>query len=327
MKSQFKTRLSYLAKKISYLFVAATIVFLLLEICYRFQVIDFYEEGLQSLNKTEIKNSRPTTLVFGDSFTAHFKGYLKTVRAEFPEQNFVNAAISGTGIRQHLLLAKNRIRKHKPEHIIYQFYIGNDFTDINHPINFTTNSIARNVYWAVSDQLLVVPYLNSRLAVFKTGNTDSTSLKSDAFNESNYNQRVKTYFKADPSHLEKTVRLTGNQKQVYRKWASYFQQFLQEVPEGVSVTFLLIPHCAQVSSIYQKNMELIGAKFQNPIQTVEFPLVEQIRKDFPQLRIINPLLDFQKAEKNGQQLFFSNDPHLTEVGQVVLGNHLTKQLK
>lgn len=325
MKSLLKQLLSSLIQKLGYLLTLGTIVICLLEVCYRYQVVDFYKGWLEGLNQSQLNSSKPTILVFGDSFTGHFKSYVKSLREEFPEQNIINTAISGTGIRQHNLIVKNRIEAYPPQHVIYQFYVGNDFTDIKHPINFKTNSIARNTYWFLANHLISIPYLNSRLALFNKTNADSIALQNNAFSPLAYNKRVKTNFKAEPSHLENTILLKGDQKQIYQKWKSYFQKFLSEIPEGVPVTFVLIPHCAQVNAQYQNQMRLIGASFQNPLQDVEYPLIQQIRKDFPQLIIINPLPYFQQVEKNGTQVFYNNDPHLTLESQALLGKYLTSQ--
>ena len=297
-----------------------------MEICYRYQVIDFYKHRTNALNTEKLNNANPTTLIFGDSFTGHQNSYVKTIRAEFPNHNFINTGISGTGIRQQNLIVQNRIKEYKPQRVIYQFYVGNDFTDILHPVNFKVNSFARNAYWFISDQFIFLQYANSWLAPFKSKTNNSANLKSNSFSPLSYNERVKKYFKADPYHLENTVNLEKNQLEIYKKWKIYFEIFLENIPNNIEVHFLIIPHCAQVSETYQDNISLIGASIKSPIQDVNYPLIKKIKKDFPNLIILNPLSYFQKADSEGKFLYFPNDPHLTKEGQIILGNYIVEQL-
>jgi hypothetical protein len=103
----------------------------LLEIAYRYQIIDFYKLELQALNPDlEKEYTNGNVLIFGDSFSGFPNGYVEQLRQEYSETNFINCAIAGTGIRQHALFFDSRIKRFKPNQILYQFYVGNDLLDI-----------------------------------------------------------------------------------------------------------------------------------------------------------------------------------------------------
>ncbi len=295
---------------------------MLLEGCYRFQVIDFYKNELNLLNTLPEDNKNKVTLIFGDSFTAHPKSYIQKLRDYYPDQQFINTAIPGTGIYQHSVIANKRINDFKPDHILYQFYVGNDFTDVSHPVNYSTNSILRNIYWVVSDQLIFIQYLNSKLAKFNWNHQKVTLFRSKEFNREIYNNRVKIYFKASPSHLGNTIQLKGDQKEIYQKWKLHFNNFLSTVPKDTKVSFLIIPQCAQVSKGYQERMELIGAQFNQSMQSINYPLIQQIKIDFPEMEIINPLGYLKTLDAMGKRIYYENDPHFTLPAQELLGNYL-----
>src|SRR5690606_32098707 len=106
-------------------------------------------------------------LIFGDSFTAHPDSYVKYLNSGYTS---INCAIPGTGIRQHALIFSKRIDEYKPKAIIYQFYVGNDLLDLYHPINFSELSFLRNLYWKISEHMLILQYINYKLAFLNPKN-------------------------------------------------------------------------------------------------------------------------------------------------------------
>lgn len=319
MAAMRKCCLKYL-KRIFYLFFLGITTLLLLEFCFRFQMIEFYKTELDGLNPlSEIVSEKENILVFGDSFSAHPSSYVQFLRDKIPEFNFINAAIPGTGIKEHKLIVQKRIQQFKPKHIIYQFYVGNDLADISHPVNFKTLSAFRNFYWLLSERILVLQYINYRLASLKPNRQSLQEIQKDDFSVNSYNKRVYTYIKGDPEFLSNTITLQGNELTVFRKWKKVFSDFLACIPDSVGLTIIVIPDGVQVNEVYLERMRLLGAEFLDGINKVNYPLVTEIQKEFPELLLINPLEEFQNEEKNGNQLFYNNDPHMTLYGHKLLG--------
>ena len=81
--------------------IMAFLSLLLLELVYRYQWIDFYATEYHFLNPDlNLEDERPRVLVMGDSFTASDSNYVDQLRSEFPEMQFVNSAVPGTGAVQ-----------------------------------------------------------------------------------------------------------------------------------------------------------------------------------------------------------------------------------
>lgn len=322
-----KWSLDKFVKRLFHLVFLGISTLLLLELCFRFQVIEFYKAELDGLNlSSEIVSEKENILVFGDSFSAHPNSYVQFLGDNIPEFNFINAAIPGTGIKEHKLIVQKRIRQFKPRHIIYQFYVGNDLADISHPVNFKTLSVFRNFYWLLSERILVLQYINFRLASLKPNKQSLEEIQKDDFSVLSYNKRVCTYIKGHPGFLSNTITLQGNERSVFRQWKSDFSDFLDCISDSVGLTIIVIPDGVQVSELYLKRMRLLGAEFSGGINEVNYPLVTEMEKEFPDLQIINPLEEFQNDEKNGKQLFYNNDPHLTLYGQKLLGKIMLDQL-
>ena len=72
-----------LVKKFLYLLYLVVIVVILMEVAYRFQIIDFYRAELNALNpqrNTAKTTGKKTVLVFGDSFTVQTNSWLNQLR-------------------------------------------------------------------------------------------------------------------------------------------------------------------------------------------------------------------------------------------------------
>jgi len=235
------TLIKYL-KKMAYLVFLFFVCLVLLEICFRHQFVDFYQSELSGLNTEEELNSKGNNvLVFGDSFSAHPDSYVKKLREELPAVNLINTAIPGTGINQHELLFKKRIKKYQPKAIIYQFYVGNDFTDINHPINFEKLSFLRNVFWKASERFLILQYINHRLAFLNKSNQPIEKLHEAGFSKEKYNNRVKTYYRADNTGLENTILLSDQKsKNNYDKWRTKLVELNRLTGDSIPVVLLIV---------------------------------------------------------------------------------------
>lgn len=321
-----KTFLAKYLKKFAYFIFLCFVCLTLLEVCFRFQLIDFYQAELKGLNKEEQLSSKGDhILVFGDSFSAHPDSYVKHLREKLPQFNFINSAIPGTGVKQHELIFKKRIDRFQPKAIIYQFYVGNDFTDIEHPINFKELSFLRNVFWMVSEQFLVLQYINHRLAFLNTNNQPIKKLQETEFSEMLYNQRVKTYYQADSAALNNTILLKGEpSNKIYGIWKKKIDKMKELTGDSIPVFLLIVPHNAQLSESHLERNRKLRATISPAILNPTFPLVEQMKKDFNTWKIINPLAVFQSLKE--QDLYYQNDPHLTVFGQEQLGGIVLEKL-
>ena len=157
----------YIPKSIrilSYFLYVLLFVVLVLEIVYRFQIIDFYKAEFRAFNpEVKSRKQNKSILVFGDSFTAQSGSWLYQLRENLPHYKIVNSVITGTSIDEASYIAPGRIRAVNPDILIYQLYVGNDLLGITHRLNWKAWSIGRNVYWLLSDRLRILSYVNYRM--------------------------------------------------------------------------------------------------------------------------------------------------------------------
>ena len=300
-------------------FLIVTVI-ILLELSYRYQVIDFYNRSFLYLNKNEdTKNAEPDVLIIGDSFSAQPNGYIDQLREAYPDLKIINSAVPGTGVRQHQLILEKRLRRYTPKKVLYQVYVGNDLTDVTHPINFKSNGILRNVYWAMSDRLLVVPFINARLGRFKSPDPVDHTLHSQEFGVAKYTARCKFYLRADHQIINNSVQVKGDMKVVYDEWIERFQKFKETLPQSTELAVLIIPHCSQVNSTYQRRFEMLGAKFEEDFQKDNYPFIVNFKNALPAVAVINPMKELREVDEP----YFVNDPHLSPIGQRKLYSAVT----
>ena len=312
-------------RRISYILFLLAAVCLLLELAYRSQIIDFYSRELNALNPN-LNSKKENVLIFGDSFSADPNSYVHQLRKNFPSYNFINCALPGSGIKQHRLFFTARVERFQPKIILYQFYVGNDFLDIRHAINWNSLPFWRNAYWWISERLQIIQYFNFKMAFLNVPNNNSRNLKEKRFSPSLYNKRTAIYLKGNPAYLENTIGLREEQGNNYAFWKNEMSSLLADLNEDVSVFFIPIPHHAQLSRKNEQKMRIMNAELNLPVQEVNYKLLKQIKQDLPSLKVINPLENFQLAEKRGLQLYFENDPHLTIKGQRLLAELIAERL-
>lgn len=314
-------------KRLSYFIFIILFCLFALELCFRYQIIDFYQLELEGLNtEKELVSEKNNILIFGDSFTAHPDSYVKHLRNNLANYNFINSAIPGTGIKQHELIFNSRIKKYQPKAVIYQFYVGNDFSDIKHPINYKELSLLRNLFWKISESFLVLQYINHRFAFLNSNNQPIKKLQEKAFSEDLYNHRVKTYYKGNKSMLNNTILLSDNNvKSIYKKWKEKLFTLKEIVGDSIPTYLLIIPHNAQVNKIYLEQNINLGAEVSTEILNATPPLFYQIKNDFNKWQVINPLPQLQK-NNNSDKLYYQNDPHFTAYGQKELAKIILKEL-
>ncbi len=303
-------------KVVIYFTFLVTSCFCLLEVVYRYQLIDFYKAELEALNPN-LNDDYPNgnVLVFGDSFSGFSIGYVEQLRKEYPNTNFINCAISGTGIKQHELFIEQRIKEFKPRKVLYQFYVGNDLLDITRDIKIEHTGFLKASYYFISEHLLILKHLNYKLAGLKS----KPKKAKGSIEFLTYNSRVKKQFIANPKYLDETINNKGSQAQKLNSWIKSFNQLDFSSTKGVNI--LVLPHCAQVNSKYSDKMKGLGAVLGNYIVQIEYPLIERMKGGLKGATILNPLSYLQEKEKE-QNLYFFNDPHLNENGQASLAQYL-----
>ena len=308
---------------------------LLFEVLYRNSVIDFYKAETSHLN-TESDLAKPSVdfLVFGDSFsaTAASINYVDKLRENNPNVSIVNVSVPGIGIRQVNTFAKAKIKNHPRKAILYQIYVGNDLTDVNHLWSWEKFSIARNLYWEASDYFLSLSYLNHKATVFSPRlNSRTETMATDVFKPEYYDQRTKRFVNFDAGYFNNTLMLKAPFMERYDAWLSYMKTFLEIIPDDVPVYLVWIPHCSQVNSYYMSNLNSLGATFEDEvtIQETEYPFFAQAKKDlkaFTNVVQLNPLETFQMNDTPSKRLYFANDPHINNNGNVVLRDFLESEI-
>ena len=80
------------------------------------------------------------------------------------------------------------------------------------------------------------------------------------------------------------------------------------------------------------NLNSLGATFDDKaaIQQKEYPFFAQAKKDlkaFTNVTQLNPLEVFQANDSVDNRLYFANDPHINDNGNVVLSDFLQTEIK
>jgi hypothetical protein len=315
--------------------ITTVLSFFLFEVLYRNSIIDFYKAETSHLNsEADIANTSVDFLVFGDSFSATAKeiNYIDKLRANNPNASFMNVSVPGIGIRQVNTFASSKIKKHNPKAIIYQIYVGNDLTDVDHLWSWEKFSITRNLYWAVSDYFLSLSYLNHKASVFSPRvNSRTETMSTDVFNTDYYDERTKRFLNFDASYFNNTLMLKTPFASRYDAWLEEMKTFIETIPKDVPVYLVWIPHCSQVNSYYMDNLNRLGATFEDEIaiQQADYPFFGQATKDLKahtNVIQVNPLSVFQVNDTNDHRLYFANDPHINDNGNVVLSDFLQSEI-
>lgn len=320
--------LKALGKWILVLTVSTVMALFMLEIIYRYQWFDFYKTELEGLNPAKELSGKKNILIGGDSFTASSDSWVNEIRKSFPEYAVINSAVPGTGIIQASYILPDRIEKYQPEIFIYQIYAGNDLLDISHPVHSDSISFARKSYWWLSDRLHSLAYINYKLGgavqqpVMKT-----EAALADSFSVARYTNREKLQFKAEPALIENSLYLKNGRADDMDLLCERLQDIISKLPKDCKVYFVLVPHAAQTSPVYFRQMKLLGASLRNEIYSeTNFPFTEKLKTNFPDAKIIDPLTAFREAEAKGNALFYPNDPHLNAKGQAILGEWVVENL-
>lgn len=308
------------------------LLLVVMEVVYRNQWVDTYKGALEGLNGAETLNKAGrTVLVMGDSFSAGAEGWVDELRERMPEFRIVNAAVAGTGVVQASILAPRRFETFKPDILVYQIYAGNDLVDYRYPIAWSRVGVMRNLYWWVAHRFRSVAWLNAVLG--QSGGPSPAELRpvyESAFAVERYSGREKLLLEADPGLIEHQCMLSGGREKDMEGYLRRLGEVLTLCEEYGTVPYLLVlPHCAQVSEVYEKNMVAMGAEFSSAwSREVDYPFLSMIA-GYTQGRaqVLNPLPMLQAEEEVGKRLFYPNDPHLNAEGQRLLGEWIWNMLR
>jgi len=287
-------------KTIGYFIFLAITVLLLLELSYRFYAIDFYKGHLMGLNdsKTLSTTDQASILVIGDSFTADRSSYVSHLRDSLRNYRIINSGIPGTSLPQHRLMISSRMKRFRPDVLLYQIYVGNDLLEFHHPTESDGISSIRKCYWWLSDRFLVLSYINARLpqlrqAIYHDLPVDIDSKKQEIFSVQQYSHRAKMQFNAEPFLLENCVQLKRNRQKDMIKYTKQLKKMLSHHAKNCKVIILVMPHCSQINQRYATNMELIGAQFSEitAMNAINYPFINYLKVHFANqdIQVLNTL--------------------------------------
>jgi hypothetical protein len=324
-----------------YIIFLFIVVLVLLNFIYTAGYIDFYKPELKFLNSKDDlskQNNKDTILVMGDSFTAANDNYPNILRNIFPNYRIINSGVSGTGIIQAEIIGIGRVPQFKPKIFIYQIYIGNDLFDITYPVNWEKISFGRNLYWFIANRLPLASYMNYRLGQIMASTTGSyikyspskyLDKEGNEFSIKNYTKRDVIYNIADEKLINDTILLEGKRKIDFNILVAKLNKLLSYLPPGCTKFIVVVPHMSQLNKLYLNRAIQLGANFSEPnkILETEYPFIRQLREKFPDVVIINPLIPFRNAVRDGIEVYYINDAHLTVNGQNILAEIIASYLK
>jgi hypothetical protein len=311
----------------------------ILEIAFRYQWIDFYAAELKGLTPAASLSAPPEKsriLLLGDSFSAQPYSYVVTLRDSLPELDIINAAVPGSGILEASIIAADKIKRFPPDVLVYQVYVGNDLWDIRKSWSSPHISLLRKFYWRLSDYSLSLRYLNYRLGQFRSvigKSVEIQELKHDMpFSASLYSKREQMLMQAEPTLIHDSIRASGKRGKDLAIWFKKMDQLLSNLsPRTQKVVLLILPHCVQVNDFYRRNLESLGGMPLGPeIQELEYPFLELVQEHYanqPQVSVYSPLSIFQQSDSTGHRFYYENDPHLNDLGHLILGQALVEYLK
>jgi len=327
------------------------------EVIYRLQLIDTYAAEIRSFNTREDltgPSSGSTILLMGDSFTAGIDAYPAIMRRALAGVRVINAGISGTGIVEARLTARNRFAKFEPNVLVYQVYVGNDLFNITYPVNWLDISPVRNMYWMVAQRLRPLAFLNYRAGqwlnsargfstrqgeeIGEASGERSTrdeepgeasgerSTLDEEFSIARYTVRDRIYLRAEPDLLQNTIFVRGDRASDYQRFLTGVRELLSLCKPTSCARFLLVvPHQAQVHRRYLENTIRIGASFDNHTAVLqeEYPFITGIRRflsaeGMSDVVVLNPWALFRASEARGEPVYYANDSHLNQTGQSIL---------
>lgn len=300
---------------------------LILELFYRYQWIDTYRREITHLNRTAgDKNSRPTCLVMGDSFTANDSSWVATLRRLQPDWHIINSAVPGTGVSQARIMAPGRFASYQPDLFIYQIYVGNDLFDYRYPVSIGGAGFFRSCYWAMANRFRSLSWLNYALGQFTASEVEKQGdpkLLEAGFAPELYNAREKLYLRAEPGLISNQVMLENGREEDMQDYLDELDELL-DMAGDIPVLVFVVPHHSQlISGDGYAHLQRLGAELPFPrhFQKTNYPFMMELLLRIKRRKNVHfwnpmPFLDMHQRER---PVYYANDPHLNHFGQRKLG--------
>ncbi len=329
---------SFVKKSFRLLFKCAIIgstTLFIFEVGFRFYVIDFYGYAINGLNEGFRRvEDNDDLLLIGDSFTAFKEGYASFLNDHLTSHNTYNASVSGTNIREQYLFGKHKLKQLSPDVLIFQYYVGNDLFSWDHPVRWSEASMARNLYWQISEHLWCLNYLNQRLAVLRSSSKPVVAYDflSKDFSPDFFTGRDKLYYRVEPMLIENSVYLKEGRAAHLEDYLSRVRKLFAKADSDCHIYVLVIPHASQVSHTYNDRTIQLGAVFSKDFEvgTEDTPLTRRFQsffKDDSRVKLLNPITFLKTQEEMGIRTYFNNDNHLNFEGQRLIGEYLLQNIQ
>jgi hypothetical protein len=327
-----------LLKRLLYGLYLVVVVIAGLELCYRFQLLDFYHAELTGLNAEDQLHSTKefNLLICGDSFSGDANNYGNHLRQALKSFNVINTSVSGTSVIEASVILPSRIKTYQPDILIYQVYVGNDLVGIRHKINWN-GSFFRNVYYWLGDRVYVLRYLNYKagqmkflLTKDKVDHFDPTA--SDTFSIARYRPRERMYASEDPLMISDAVLLENGRLDDLARLVDRFEKMILEMNSRALVYVLVIPHKAQMNATYQAQMTEVGFKFSGKFNAADssYPFLAELigrTMRLKNVKVLNPLGALRSKDTVSSPMYYANDEHLTPLGQKVVADFILSEIR
>ena len=314
-------RLKKIGKIAGRVFAIGLITLFIFEISYRYQWVDFYAPEWRYHNEDLSEKGKNSLLVFGDSFSADPNGWVYMLRDSLDGNREVfNAALPGVGPETYAFMFNRKFERAKPTQVVVQMYVGNDQYDYKKPVNWSKQSFFRNVFWSLSNDFRVLNFLNYRLGQSSVEDNVANPKLEEAFNSATYSPRTKLYIQGAENYPANLILLEDGD---ISGIASSLEYMRDNCGEKCEFSVLLIPHCTQVSANYVYNYRELGSKIDTTIIGKSYWNKRLTTLGF---NVLDPLSYFMELEKQGEQLYYANDPHLSANGNAYLTSFIIEEL-
>ena len=145
----------------------------------------------------------------------------------------------------------------------------------------------------------------------------------EKFELQRYRQREKIYALGDPYLISNSVLLKNERDKDFDKLLSSLNNTISQLKSDCRVYLLIIPHKAQINKFYLDNMKDVGFLFDSQFEVgkEEYPFVEKLKDHFSattNVVIINPLRHLAQRDSVSTRVYFLNDEHLSNEGQLIV---------
>jgi lysophospholipase L1-like esterase len=293
----------------------------------------FIRIGSHGLRNKEIDTikTKKRYLLLGDSFAFGMgvnesEAFPQKMGSFFGEKyhNVINAGVIGQTIDDAYMYLKNEGIKLQPDFIIYNFFVGNDVTELRRHEWIKNN---KDEVVQVKDTILEVNDMNM-LQHIQSQEPSSYFLYWMTQKISLIQQKYFEKPSPDPT-LTWPVFLADNNSvqdiQINEYWWRYEEMLkkMQELSVKNNIPFIvsIIPMDVQVSHSYWKKYP--GMPFDEESFKMKRPqeYMKLLGKRY-NIPVIDPLVSFQQEEEQGNTMYFSDDPHFTPLGHRFMASYI-----